>query len=265
MPGSPKTNQDNYNKAFAFQQAQNRERSMSIGAIEESGDGQHRKQRVSTNSSRYKTELCRPYEENGTCKYGDKCQFAHGIHELRSLNRHPKYKTELCRTFHTIGFCPYGPRCHFVHKAEELEKPSSESRSDSVSSNGSAPPSPTPSMDGLNSPFVNIPTPSTPSLHGDVFVFGDESSVSPPSSSGSSSGSTSPVERNSPFQQPDGLHTVTKVAAILRQPGSTGSVPSSPSLSSSGEKSPVLDSPLSPDSEFDAFGRRRLPIFNKLA
>lgn len=71
------------------------------------------------NSSRYKTELCRPFEENGTCKYGDKCQFAHGMHELRSLSRHPKYKTELCRTFHTIGFCPYGPRCHFIHNAEE--------------------------------------------------------------------------------------------------------------------------------------------------
>ncbi|XP_060618143.1 mRNA decay activator protein ZFP36L1 [Anolis sagrei] len=71
------------------------------------------------NSSRYKTELCRPFEENGACKYGDKCQFAHGIHELRSLTRHPKYKTELCRTFHTIGFCPYGPRCHFIHNAEE--------------------------------------------------------------------------------------------------------------------------------------------------
>nr|KAF6389520.1 ZFP36 ring finger protein like 1 [Myotis myotis] len=39
------------------------------------------------NSSRYKTELCRPFEENGACKYGDKCQFAHGIHELRSLTR----------------------------------------------------------------------------------------------------------------------------------------------------------------------------------
>ena len=49
------------------------------------------------NSSRYKTELCRPFEENGTCKYGDKCQFAHGTSELRNLLRHPKYKTELCR------------------------------------------------------------------------------------------------------------------------------------------------------------------------
>lgn len=75
------------------------------------------------NSSRYKTELCRPFEENGACKYGDKCQFAHGMHELRSLSRHPKYKTELCRTFHTIGFCPYGPRCHFIHNAEERRGP----------------------------------------------------------------------------------------------------------------------------------------------
>ncbi|XP_075993405.1 mRNA decay activator protein ZFP36L1b [Genypterus blacodes] len=71
------------------------------------------------NSSRYKTELCRPFEENGACKYGDKCQFAHGMHEVRSLSRHPKYKTELCRTFHSVGFCPYGPRCHFIHNAEE--------------------------------------------------------------------------------------------------------------------------------------------------
>lgn len=74
------------------------------------------------NSSRYKTELCRPFEESGTCKYGDKCQFAHGGHELRTLARHPKYKTELCRTFHTTGFCPYGPRCHFIHNADESRR-----------------------------------------------------------------------------------------------------------------------------------------------
>ncbi|XP_075232845.1 tis11 zinc finger protein [Lycorma delicatula] len=74
---------------------------------------------LSVNTSRYKTELCRPFEESGSCKYGDKCQFAHGGHELRNLVRHPKYKTELCRTFHTVGFCPYGPRCHFIHNADE--------------------------------------------------------------------------------------------------------------------------------------------------
>ena len=68
---------------------------------------------------RYKTELCRPFEEAGECKYGDKCQFAHGFNELRNMQRHPKYKSELCRTFHSVGFCPYGARCHFQHNAEE--------------------------------------------------------------------------------------------------------------------------------------------------
>lgn len=80
---------------------------------------QQQKPASQINSTRYKTELCRPFEENGACKYGEKCQFAHGYHELRSLSRHPKYKTEPCRTFHTIGFCPYGPRCHFIHNADE--------------------------------------------------------------------------------------------------------------------------------------------------
>ncbi len=88
---------------------------------------------VSSSSSRYKTELCRSFTESGTCKYGGKCQFAHGTEELRDLNRHPKYKTEPCRTFHTIGFCPYGIRCHFVHNNEE-EKKHSFSRSSSSSS-----------------------------------------------------------------------------------------------------------------------------------
>lgn len=73
----------------------------------------------SSHTSRYKTELCRPFEEAGECKYGDKCQFAHGMHELRNLQRHPKYKTELCRTFHSVGFCPYGARCHFIHSSQE--------------------------------------------------------------------------------------------------------------------------------------------------
>lgn len=71
------------------------------------------------NTSRYKTEMCRPFQENGSCKYGDKCQFAHGFGELRTVTRHPKYKTDLCKTYHSSGFCPYGPRCHFVHNLEE--------------------------------------------------------------------------------------------------------------------------------------------------
>lgn len=67
-------------------------------------------------SNRYKTELCRGFQETGSCKYGSKCQFAHGEAELRGLYRHPKYKTEPCRTFYNFGYCPYGSRCHFIHE-----------------------------------------------------------------------------------------------------------------------------------------------------
>lgn len=63
----------------------------------------------------YKTELCRSFAETGTCRYGLKCQFAHGQSELRPVSRHPKYKTEICKTFHTQGTCPYGTRCRFIH------------------------------------------------------------------------------------------------------------------------------------------------------
>ncbi len=75
-----------------------------------------------SSTMRYKTELCRPFLDNGFCKYGDKCQFAHGEMDLRCLPRHPKYKTELCRTYHTRGFCPYGMRCHFIHNIDETRK-----------------------------------------------------------------------------------------------------------------------------------------------
>ncbi|XP_019741588.1 mRNA decay activator protein ZFP36L1 [Hippocampus comes] len=67
-------------------------------------------------SNRYKTELCRGFQETGSCKYGSKCQFAHGEAELRGMYRHPKYKTEPCRTFYNFGYCPYGSRCHFIHE-----------------------------------------------------------------------------------------------------------------------------------------------------
>ncbi len=35
-------------------------------------------------------ELCRSWEEKGTCRYGPKCQFAHGEDEVRKVSRHPK-------------------------------------------------------------------------------------------------------------------------------------------------------------------------------
>mmetsp|Transcript_16251 Transcript_16251/g.33458 ORF Transcript_16251/g.33458 Transcript_16251/m.33458 type:complete len:372 (-) Transcript_16251:78-1193(-) len=63
----------------------------------------------------YKTELCRSFQETGDCRYGTKCQFAHGKAEQRPVLRHPKYKTQVCKTFTSKGRCPYGHRCRFIH------------------------------------------------------------------------------------------------------------------------------------------------------
>lgn len=79
-------------------------------------------------SNRYKTELCRGFQETGSCKYGSKCQFAHGEAELRGMHRHPKYKTENCRTFYNFGYCPYGSRCHFIHEEKVSRGPSASAK-----------------------------------------------------------------------------------------------------------------------------------------
>ncbi|KAM3875254.1 mRNA decay activator protein ZFP36L1 [Diretmus argenteus] len=141
---------------------------------------------VSSSFSRYKTELCRSFAESGVCKYGGKCQFAHGLEELRDLNRHPKYKTEPCRTFHTIGFCPYGIRCHFVHNNEEeqLLSRSSSSSSQPPSSRPRRPPLLRHSFSFAGFPSVSqqdlrrtLPPPPRPQPAPDVCA----PSVSPPS------------------------------------------------------------------------------------
>jgi hypothetical protein len=44
----------------------------------------------SSSKDRYKTELCRSWAETGYCRYGEKCQFAHGQPELRQVSRHHK-------------------------------------------------------------------------------------------------------------------------------------------------------------------------------
>eukprot|EP01135_Chromosphaera_perkinsii_P001620 Nk52_evm90s207 gene=Nk52_evmTU90s207 len=87
------------------------------------------------NNGLYKTELCHSFEETNYCKYGDKCKFAHGRHELRRVSRHPKYKTDLCKTFHTVGTCPYGTRCHFIHNLDELPAQTEASDSEAPSVN----------------------------------------------------------------------------------------------------------------------------------
>ncbi|KAL8137551.1 hypothetical protein V2J09_003552 [Rumex salicifolius] len=75
------------------------------------------------NQGMFKTELCNKWQETGLCPYGEHCQFAHGIEELRPVLRHPRYKTEVCRMVLAGDHCPYGHRCHFRHSLTEQEKP----------------------------------------------------------------------------------------------------------------------------------------------
>lgn len=54
--------------------------------------------------------------ENGVCPYNHKCKFAHGSHELRRNEEvNFRYKTKECGTFFKEGSCHYGDRCNFLH------------------------------------------------------------------------------------------------------------------------------------------------------
>merc|ERR1712216_1058480 len=86
------------------------------------------------------------------CRYGDKCNFAHGEHELRKLDEtildavpRPKspesdtasltsttastassgsnhFKTRMCKNYEKNGFCKFGDRCNFAHGKDELRR-----------------------------------------------------------------------------------------------------------------------------------------------
>ena len=66
---------------------------------------------------KYKTELCKYYEINGYCKFGDRCAYAHGKENLRSkVTNTSAYRTKKCTQFFEHGYCPYGSRCQFAHQ-----------------------------------------------------------------------------------------------------------------------------------------------------
>lgn len=65
---------------------------------------------------KYKTEMCKNWENSGNCEFEASCSFAHGLHELQQKKDVPKnYKTKLCKRYHKTMYCPYGARCQFLH------------------------------------------------------------------------------------------------------------------------------------------------------
>ena len=91
------------------------------------------------NIGKYKTVLCKHFGQNGTCSYGDKCQFAHGFQELKNSNvptgvqniiadpskqksvpNPANFKIIKCKNWETSGSCKYGSVCTFAHGDSEL-------------------------------------------------------------------------------------------------------------------------------------------------
>lgn len=102
-------------------------------------------------NNKYKTVMCKHFEQNGQCYLGAKCHFAHGQEELRSPSdplppmKSPgtndnkafqgyqgysappnvsNYKTIKCRFFEK-GHCKYGTSCSFAHGDQDIRSPNS--------------------------------------------------------------------------------------------------------------------------------------------
>ena len=71
---------------------------------------------------KYKTELCKKFQNTGKCPYGFKCRFAHGKEELITKSQGLNYKKKPCKTFHEKGYCPYGSRCSFQHDERKFSE-----------------------------------------------------------------------------------------------------------------------------------------------
>jgi hypothetical protein len=60
-----------------------------------------------------RTVLCKEFPK-GTCTFGEHCNFAHSVDELRTVDESPNYRSRMCEDY-LAGFCKYGDRCFFLH------------------------------------------------------------------------------------------------------------------------------------------------------
>lgn len=124
---------------------------------------------MNSNPGKYKTSLCKHFTTQKTCSFGNKCQFAHGKDELRSVNGMPmhnmnqqqsyqmeqtkgpnpqNYKIVKCKYWHQDNTCRYGSLCTFAHGDEELR-----TKSDNVMHNQFDPMSSDQMNMGMNQPM----------------------------------------------------------------------------------------------------------------
>ena len=65
----------------------------------------------------YKTDLCRSWEDSGSCRYTSKGQIAPGKEKPRPTRFPVKNKSEalMCKSYTGTGLCTPSPKSHFVH------------------------------------------------------------------------------------------------------------------------------------------------------
>ena len=80
-----------------------------------------RKRQHEAAETKYKTELCKSWCENGHCRYGDNCKFAHGLAEINVDDSVTK-KQKNCKVFFATGYCNYGVRCQFLHEHRHINQ-----------------------------------------------------------------------------------------------------------------------------------------------
>jgi len=111
----------------------------------------------------FKTRRCKNWDQNGSCPFGDRCNFAHGDADLRpadaavlaltskpAVRKQPEgeaerwdrrpnqgkstgnYKTRMCKNWEQSGSCVFGDKCLFAHGAEELRKKRNAARTAAV-------------------------------------------------------------------------------------------------------------------------------------
>ena len=64
--------------------------------------------------TKIKTEICRNWE-TGSCEYGEKCFFAHGVKELREKTSVKALKLQKCESYFKFGYCINGNKCQYRH------------------------------------------------------------------------------------------------------------------------------------------------------
>ncbi|KAI3675871.1 hypothetical protein L1987_85467 [Smallanthus sonchifolius] len=89
--------------------AADRARSSSLSLTDSGGSS-------SSGGKNHKPDLCLSYLENsGFCRYGSKCQFAHGKQEIHPVPFSYKSALETCKSYNLSRTCAFGSKCRFIH------------------------------------------------------------------------------------------------------------------------------------------------------